>query len=78
MRLHIGKLCTINLTESVNGHLLYLINHLTASIVTMTRVAFGIFICQAGTHGFHHLLAYKIFRGYQLNTPLLALMFLIN
>jgi hypothetical protein len=76
--LHVGILGTIELAKSVYGQVFHFINHLTAPVVAMSRVAFCILVGQAGTHGFHHLHADKVFRGDQFNAPLLPLLFVFD
>ena len=75
MRLHIGILCTEKFFDAVDCKLFGLIDYLTAAIITMAGIAFGIFVCEARTHGFHHLVADEILRRDQLDAFFLAFVF---
>jgi hypothetical protein len=78
MRLHIGIFGTIKLTEPFNGQVLHPINHFATAVITVTGVAFGIFVGETGAHGFHHLVADEILGRNELNAPKLALLFMFN
>ena len=76
--LHVGILCTEKLTYAVDSQLLYLVNNLATTIVTVSRIALGILVSQVRSHGFHHLVAYEVLTCNQLNAFQLALMLFLN
>lgn len=59
MRLHIGIFSTEKLLEAVLSEGLGLVNHLASAVVAVAGVSLGILVCQAGAHGFHHLVGTK-------------------
>jgi hypothetical protein len=46
VRLYVGILSPEELAYTVDGELLYFVNYLTAAIVAMARVAFGILVSE--------------------------------
>ena len=65
--LHVGIFCAKQLAHAVDGQLLYLVHHLTAAIVAVAGIAFGIFISEVGAHGLHHLFANEVLTCNELN-----------
>ena len=61
MRLDIGILGTIYRAESVDCQLLNLVHHLAATIITLARITFCIFVRADGTHGIHNLVTDIVF-----------------
>jgi len=71
--LHIGMVRPKQLLGTVNGQLLHHIHMLTAAIVTLARIPFGVLVGHDTALGFQHCLGYKVLRGDQLQVILLAL-----
>ena len=78
MRLHVGILSTKELADAVNGQLLYLVYYLATAIVTLAGITLGVLVRQVRAHGLHHLIAYKVLTGNQLDALQLALMLFLN
>lgn len=76
MRLDIGILSAIEFAESVNSKLLYLINHLTATIIALSRIALRIFVRADRTHCLEHLVRDIVFRRNKFQSLRLSLLFL--
>ena len=76
--LYVGILGTKQLANAVDGQLLYFVDDLATAVVTVSGITLGILVGQVGTHGLHHLVAYKILTGNQLNAFQLALMLFLN
>ena len=55
-----------NLAQSVDGKLFNLVNNLATSVISRTRISFGIFVRADGTKSFQNLLAHIVFRRNQL------------
>ena len=53
--LHICILGAEKFFQTVDGKLFGLVNHLAAAIIAVAGITLGIFVCEAGTHGLHHL-----------------------
>ena len=53
--LHVDVFGIEELLEAFAGYGLGLVDHLTAAVVAVSRIALGIFVGQAGAHGLHHL-----------------------
>jgi len=58
---------------AVDGQLFDHINVLTAAVITLARVAFGVFVGQLGALGLHYLRAGVVLRGDQLDMLFLTL-----
>ncbi|MCY1435007.1 hypothetical protein D9M71_510860 [compost metagenome] len=58
---------------AVDGQLFNHIDVLAATVITLARVAFGVFVGQLGALGLHHLRAGVVLRGDQLDMVFLAL-----
>ena len=73
--LYVGPFGIENLFQPVDGKLFRLVYHLATAIVAFAGIAFGIFVGQTGTHGFHNLVTDKIFRGDKFDAFHLTLTF---
>jgi hypothetical protein len=78
MGLNIGKFGTKKFFSSVYCYLLSLINNLTTTVITFTRVTFGVFIGQNRTHCLKNFFANKVFGGNQFNSMHLTIFFLFD
>ena len=78
MRLHVGILGIEELADALNGECFHLVDHLTAAIVALAGISFGVFICEIRAHGLHHFIADEILGGNQLHAFQLTLMFFLN
>ena len=58
-----------------DGLLLHQVHVLTAAVVALAGVAFGVFVGEHRAHGRHHRLADDVLGGDQLNVPVLPLKF---
>ena len=67
MGLHVGPAGTVELLGALDGDGFALVHNLAAAVVAFAGIAFGIFVGHHGAHGFHDLVAYKIFRRDKLN-----------
>ena len=77
MRLYVGELSTIELFETVNCKLLYLVHHLTSSIIAGSGITFSIFVRQTRTESGQNIVADEVFRSDQLySMKLSAFLFL--
>src|SRR5262245_48455552 len=73
MRLHVGKLGAEELLCTIDGKLLDDIDVLATAVVTLSRIAFGIFIGEHATGGLHHSRACVAFARNHLEAVGLAL-----
>jgi hypothetical protein len=73
MRLHVGKLRAEELLRAVNGKLLDDIHILATAVVTLPRIAFGLFIGEHATRCLHYRRARVVFAGDHLEAVFLAL-----
>ena len=78
MRLHVGILGSKELADAVDGKLLHLIDHLTATIVALARIALGIFVGQARAHGCHDLVTHIVLGGNEFHASALSLVLLLD
>ena len=60
VRLHVGVFSSEEFLDSVDGQLFHLVHHLTTAVVSLSGIAFGIFVGEAGAHGLHYLIADKV------------------
>ena len=60
MRLHVGKFGAEEFANTLNGDVFNLVYHAASAIIAFARQSLGILVGAVGTHGFHHLVAYKI------------------
>ena len=65
MWLNICIFCVKKLADTVYSYLLYLVNFLASTIVSVTRIALGILVSTNASKGSKHLVAYKVFRSNQ-------------
>ena len=70
--LYVGVGCAIELADALDSQTLHLIDHLATTVVASGRITLGIFVGQHRPHSGHHLVAYKIFGGNQLDAVHLA------
>ncbi|MNV59091.1 hypothetical protein D3C71_1514930 [compost metagenome] len=75
MRLHIDVVCSEQLLRTVAGKILNDVDILTAAVVALAGIAFGIFIREDGAHSFHNGFTDDILRSDQLDIRLLAFQF---
>jgi len=68
MRLHVGVLGSKQFFGAVDGQLLHFVGILAAAVVTLARIAFGVFVGEDGAHRFEHRFGDEIFRGDQLES----------
>ena len=73
VRLHVGPAGAVDSFQTVDSQLLYLIYHLTSSIVALARVALCIFIGADGPHGLEHIVRYIVLGRNQLQSAALTL-----
>ena len=78
VRLHVGIFGAKELLEAFDGKRFSFVHHLTATVVAVSGVSFGIFVCKARTHGLHNLVANKVFRCDKFDAFFLALVFAFN
>lgn len=78
VRLNIGAVCAEELFGAVDGEVFDLVGDLLAFIVAFARVAFGVFIGQAASGGFHHGLGDVVLRGDHADGGVLALLLLLD
>ena len=78
MRLYVGIGCAKKFLGPVDGNLLDLIHHFTASIIAFAGIALGIFVGQHRAGGFHDRWTGKVLRSNQFNAVKLAFVFLLN
>ncbi len=78
MRLHVCPFSIEKLFGAFYCEVFSLVNHLATSVITVCRISFCIFICQAGTHCAHNLIAYKVLAGYEFDSTTLTQMLAIN
>ena len=78
MRLHVGVIGAEQLLGAVDGQLLDLVDVFAATVVTLARITFGIFVGQAAALSLHHALAGVVLRGDQLDVIFLTLIFGIH
>ena len=78
MRLYIGVLRTKQLAGSLAGNLLHHIHALAASVVTLARIAFGIFVGKHAAHSRHYCRRNQVLRGDQLQVAALSLQLLVH
>ena len=72
MRLYIGVIAAKELFCPLDGYILHNVHTLAAAVITLPRIAFGVFIRKDGTHGRHYRLGNYIFRSYELQVPPLS------
>ena len=77
MRLHIGKLGTIKLFETVDGQLLHLVHYLAAAVIAGSGIALSILVGQAGTERCQYIVTDKVFRSDELDAVKLAALLLL-
>jgi hypothetical protein len=73
IRLDVGGIGTEQLLQAVDGDLLGDIDVLTATVVALARIAFGVLVGQLGALGFHDGLADVVFRRDQFDVVFLTL-----
>ena len=78
MRLYIGVFGAEQFLRPLNGQIFRNIHILTAAVITMSRVAFRIFIGHYTAHGFHDRYAGMVFRGNHFQIILLTGLFQFN
>ena len=78
MGLDIGIFGIIELAEPVDCDLLDLVHHLASTVVSLSGIPFGIFVCTDGPHRLHHLVADIILRCDQFETGGLPVAFLVD
>ncbi|MNF98078.1 hypothetical protein D3C84_809260 [compost metagenome] len=72
VRLHVDVFAVEQLASAFDGQVLDFIDDLAAAVVTLARIAFGVFVGEHGTLGLEHLLADIVFRSDQLQVGFLA------
>ena len=72
VRLHVDVIGENNRFGALDGERFCNVHIFAAAIPAPAGIAFGIFICQAGSLGFHHRPAGKVLAGDQLNILELA------
>ena len=63
MRLHVGVLCGKNRLGAIAGEVFGHVDELASPVVTMARIALGVFVRQHAANGLHHRRAGVILRG---------------
>src|SRR5436190_3503472 len=61
--LHVGVVCTKQLFRTVDRSLLDYVSPFTPAVVTFTRIAFCILVCEHRASSLEHGLAHEILRG---------------
>ena len=72
MRLHIGPGAAEQLLGPLDGQGLDLVDEFAAAVIALAGIAFGVFVGQHRTLRFEHGAGNDVFRGDQLDLPLLA------
>ena len=78
MGLHIGVFGAEELLHAVYGKLLHLVNNLTAAVIAVSGITFGIFVGETRAHGAHHFFADEVFGSNQFYAFFLALILTVN
>ena len=78
MRLHVGVFGSEKGFGALDGYRFDFVHHFAPAVVTRSRIPFGVFVGQDGAHGFEHLVAYVVFRGYQFDAILLPVAFVLD
>ena len=78
MGLHIGEGAIEQPLGAVDGELLDHIDILTAAVIALARIAFGIFVGEQSAGSVEHGLGNDILRGDQLDLVLLPMLFLLD
>ena len=78
MGLYIGIVGIEEVFGAVDGKLLRNVDILAAAIVSFPGISLGIFVGQAGAHGFQYLVADKVFRCNQLESAGLSVQFILD
>ena len=76
--LHVGPASTVEFFGALDGDGFALVNNLTAAVIALAWITFGILVGHHAAHGFHHLVADEVFGCNQLNTFGLAIAFLLD
>ncbi|MPN05301.1 hypothetical protein SDC9_152551 [bioreactor metagenome] len=67
MSLHVGMFSAKKFFSTFDSQRFNFIDVFTAAVITVSRIAFRVFIGQHGAHGFHNCRRYKVFGCNQLN-----------
>ena len=78
MWLHVGGICAVDLFNSVNRKLLCHINVFATTVIALTWVALGIFICELGTLGLQNSGGGVVFAGDEFDMVFLTGVFSLN
>ena len=78
VRLHVGVLGTEQFAYPFDGQALHFVHHLTASVVSLSRIPLGILVRQPRPHGFHHFVAHEILRRDEFDSFELPLVLFLN
>ena len=62
----------------VNGQLFYFVYEFASAVVSLTRIAFGVFIGEHAALGFHDCVAYDIFRSNHFQLVSLSVQFFLD
>ena len=72
--LHVGIFGSEEFAHTVDGKLFHFVNHLASTIVSLSGITLSILVGEVGAHGFHYLVANKIFGRNEFNAFQLSLM----
>src|SRR5687768_13912826 len=64
VRLHVRPFRSEKFFRTVNGKLFNFVNHLTTTVVALSRQALSVLVREDRSHSFHYLGRGKIFGGY--------------
>ncbi len=78
MRLYVDILASKQLFGTFSRQFLHHINAFTAAIVSLTRIAFSIFVRQRTAHSCHDSLTYPVLGCDQLDMRILPLLLRLN
>ena len=78
MGLHIGEGAIEQPLGAVDGELLDDVDVLTAAVIALARISFGIFVGEERAGGVEHRLRNDVLRGDQLDLVLLAMQLVLN
>ena len=76
--LHIGMIRAVEFAGPVPGQILHDVHILASAVIALSRVSFGIFVCQAGAHRGHDSRGNKVFAGDQLDMRPLSVQLQFN
>lgn len=69
---------TEELTNAVDGKLLYFVDNLASAVISFTRISLSIFVCKTRAHGSHHFFTYEVLACNKFHAFMLALVFLFD